>query len=191
MIGLLAGIIGTLAFIPYAVSILKKETTPNKATWIIWAVLGIIIAASYYSAGARETAFLPFGYAIGIVGVAILVLKYGEGGWTLLDKLCLAGAALGLILWALTSDPVLALFLTTIIDAIGSVPTIKKTWERPGSEDKVTWILFLIANAINLFAIKQWTLSVAMYPVYVVILSSTMCALLLVPRKSGRNAKAG
>jgi hypothetical protein len=183
MIGIIAGIISTIAFVPYIISMVRGKTTPNKATWAIWAVLGVIIAASYYAAGARETAYVPFGYAIGILAVSALSFKYGEEGWTALDKWCLAGAGAGLALWALTSEPLFALYLTTMVDAIGGIPTIKKAWERPGSEDKAAWLMFLLANALNLLAIREWTLAVAMYPVYVIILSGTMSALLIIPRK--------
>jgi hypothetical protein len=183
LLGLLAGIIGFLAFVPYILDTLSRKTKPNKATWIIWAVLGVIIAASYWSAGARDTAWTPIGYAIGILAVAALSLKYGEEGWTALDKACLLGAGIGLAAWAITSEPVFAYFLTTSIDAIGGIPTIKKAYHRPETESKAAWGMFLIANSLNLLAINEWSLMIALYPVYVFILSLTMNALILRPRK--------
>ena len=176
--GVLAGIIGFVAFIPYIKSTLERTTVPNRATWVIWAVLGIIIAASYYSAGARDTAWTPTAYAIGILIVAALSFRYGEGGFGLFDVACLIGAGTGLALWLLTKDPALALYLTIIVDAIGSLPTIKKAYERPGTEDRTAWALFFAANIINLFAIREWTLAIASYPVYVLILNVVMNAFL-------------
>jgi hypothetical protein len=190
-IGILAGVIGSLAYVPYIIAMIKRKTTPNKATWIIWSVLGIIIAASYYSAGARETAFVPFGNAIGIVVVTLLALRYGEDGWTSLDKGCIIGAGAGLILWAATSEPLMALYLTTMVDAIGGIPTIEKAWKRPESEDKLTWVMFVIANSVNILAIREWTLAIAMYPVYVLILSGVMVVLLFYPREDGKISGAG
>lgn len=177
-IGLLAGIIGFLSFIPYILETLNRKISPNRATWIIWAVLGIIIAVSYYSAGARSSAWVPAAYAVGIVIMALLTLKYGEGGWTKLDIVCLVGAGLGLVIWALTNNPVLPLYLTIAIDAIGAVPTIKKAYERPETESRTSWLMFLVANTLNLFAINEWTLVVASYPVYVFVLSIVMSWLL-------------
>lgn len=177
-IGLLAGIIGFLSFIPYILETLNRKISPNRATWIIWAVLGVIIAASYYLAGARATAWVPAAYAVGIVVMALLTLKYGEGGWTKLDKACLAGAGAGLVLWAVTSDPVLPLYLTIGIDAVGAIPTIKKAYERPESESRLSWLMYVVANTLNLFAITEWTLVVASYPVYVFVLSGIMSVLL-------------
>jgi hypothetical protein len=96
IVGLLAGVIGFLAFIPYIIGTLKQSTKPNKATWIIWSVLGIIAAASYYASGARDTAWSPIVYAIGnVTVVALLSMKHSETKWTALDKWCLAIAGIG------------------------------------------------------------------------------------------------
>lgn len=186
-VGMLAGMVGILGFVPYAAGIIKRTTVPNKATWIVWAVLGAVIAASYYYAGAVESAWVPIAYAFGIFVIAILSLKYGQEGWTRLDKGCLAGAALGLVLWGLTGEAVSALYLATIVDAAGSLPTIRKTYGDPKSESRAAWILFSVAAVLNLFAIREWTLSSASYPVYLVILDAVM--LWLIFRKSAGEEK--
>jgi Na+/H+ antiporter NhaC len=185
-IGMLAGVIEFIGFLPYILDTLNRRITPNKATWIIWAVLGIIIAASYYASGARDTAWMPIASAIGILIVALLSLKYGEEGWTLLDKTCLIGAGTGLALWWYTSDPELAYGITTIVDAIGALPTIKKAYDRPESERNIAWLLFFVACTLNLLAIRQWTPIVAFYPVYVFFLNSTMSTLVFL-RRTGSN----
>jgi hypothetical protein len=186
-LGIAAAIIGFSANIPYIIGILNRKTKPNKATWMIWAVLSVIIAASYYASGARDTAWTPIAYAIGATMVAILSVKYGEEGWTALDKGCLAGAALGLALWAITKEPVFAYYLTTTVDAIGAIPTIKKAWERPESEANLAWPIFSVANTLNLLAITQWTLTIALYPVYVFVMEIAMTLLVYWPgrRKKG------
>ncbi len=38
--------------------------------------------------------------------------------------------------------------------------------------------MFLAANTLNLFAIQEWSVAIASYPVYVFILSLAMSALL-------------
>lgn len=186
MIGIIAGVIEFIGFLPYILDTLNRKVTPNKATWIIWTFLGVIIAASYYASGARDTIWMPIASAIGIIIVALLSLKYGEEGWTPLDKTCLIGAGAGLALWWYTNEPTLAYGMTTIVDAIGALPTIKKAYDRPESERNFAWPLFFIASVLNLIAIRQWTFTIALYPVYVFVLNSSMSALVFLPR-NGRN----
>jgi hypothetical protein len=185
LIGIIAGIVSFLAIVPYILDTLNRKAKPNKATWIIWAVVGIIIAASYWQAAAHESAWVIIANAVGVTIVMLLALKYGVEGWTSLDKACLLGAGCGLLLWWATSEPALALYLTTIVDIIGSLPTIKKAYERPETESRASWLVFLTANTLNLFAITEWTLATAMYPIYVFTLSAIMSAL-LARKRSGK-----
>jgi hypothetical protein len=180
-LGLAAGVIGFIAFVPYIIGTLNRTTKPNKATWIVWSAVGLTIAASYYASGARTTAWVPVSYAIGMTIVAILSLRYGVEGWTNLDKCCLAGAGAGLTLWAITKNPVLAYYLTTAVDAMGFMPTIKKAWDKPEEEANLAWPIFVVANTLNLFAITQWNFTIALYPVYDIILSGVITAFVFWP----------
>ncbi|MDD5171876.1 MAG: hypothetical protein PHF60_02455 [Candidatus ainarchaeum sp.] len=189
LFGIAAGAIGFLGFVPYIIGTLRGTTKPNKTTWLIWAVMGVIIAASYFSAGARDSVWVPAAYAIGILAVAALSLRFGEKGWTKLDLLCLLGAGVGLLLWWLTSEPTFALYLTIAVDAIGFLPTLRKAYERPESEDRLAWCLFLVADALNIFAISEWTLAMASYPVYVLVFTIAVNALLHLPKRDGTRGK--
>ena len=187
-VGVLAGIIGLLAFVPDILEMIYRDVKPNRATWMVWAVLSVVLAASYYSTGATESAWVPIVYAFGITVVAIFSLKYGERGWSALDTFCLLGAGVGLALWWITNDPFLALYIAIVVDAIGAIPTLNKTYARPRTESRTAWLMFLAAAGLNLFAIGEWTLSEASYPVYLFLLSVVMVALLLRKPKEEKNA---
>ncbi len=172
-----AGVISTAAYIPYIISILKGKTKPNRASWWIWAVLGIIICASYWSVGARNTFWYTL--PVGMITTALLSLKYGIGGWTPFDRVCLAGAAAGLLLWWVSGIPFTALAVSMGIDMIGYFPTMRKIWHMSGSEDRLTWMMFLVAAALNVAAIDRWTLDIAIYPVYILVFNSIVLGLIV------------
>lgn len=176
ILGVASGVIAIVAYVPYIISILKGKTKPNRASWWIWAVLGIIICASYWSVGARNTFW--FTLPIGMVTTALLSLKYGVGGWTTFDRLCLLGAAAGLLMWWVSGIPFTALAIAILIDVMGFFPTIRKIWYEPGSEDLLTWAMFFIAAVLNVAAIDRWTLEIAAYPLYIVIFNSLVFVLL-------------
>ena len=119
VIGGVAGVVSLVAFIPYIIAVLMGETKPNRASWWIWAVVGFMLGASYYSSGASHTIWVPISYIIGPFAIAILSLKHGEGGWTPFDRSCLLGAGVSLILWWIFSQPIVALSINLFIDLMG------------------------------------------------------------------------
>lgn len=184
ILGIAASIIGLAGFIPYITSILSGRTVPHRTSWFVWSALGVVTAASYFASGARESALLPGVNAVAHIAVAGLSLKYGTGGWSRMDKLFLAGAALGIVLWLLTSNPVTALVVTIVVEAIGAIPTILKTYKAPASEDKRAWALFLTANTLNLAAVSPRTVVLLAYPVYSFTASLVMAAIAWLRRPS-------
>ena len=168
--GKLAGIISLSAYVPYILSILRKETKPNRASWIIWAIVSSIIALSYREAGASYAFLAPVGYVVGSTIVFILSIKYGVGGWTPFDRKCLIGAAISLVLWKIFDSPMSALLINLLINLLGTMPTARKAWYQPQTESKVAWSLFSLGSIVNLFAVENWTFSMAVYPVSMIFL---------------------
>ncbi len=187
-IGVAAGIISACGFIPYIIDTMRGKAKPNRATWSIWAVLGIIAFASYFSAGARDSIWAPAGYMAGQIAVAALSFRYGKGGLGALDIACLCGAGAGLALWALSGSPLLALGMVMAVDALGAIPTIRKAYHEPGSESRTGWLLLCAGNGLNLFAINEWSLGVAAYPVYFFLINAVILALVLGRRGAVRAA---
>lgn len=166
IIGEIAGIINIVAYIPYVISIIKRETRPSIVTWWIWAALEVMLSVSYIMSGAESTKWLPIASFFGMFLVAILSLKYGKKSWTTIDATCLAGAILGIMVWIFFGNPVVALAVFLIVDMLAIIPTIVKSWDDPYGEDLFAWIITFLSGAFNIFAIERWTSSIAMLPLY-------------------------
>lgn len=190
VVGLVAGALSFLAFVPYVVSTLKGKNRPNRATWIIWTAVGVSLLASYAAAGARETVWVSAANLLAFIFVLVLSVKYGVGGWTSLDVACLIGAALGFLLWWWFDSPLPTLYSGLFIDFVGAVPTLVKAWKEPESESLTAWVLFCVANALNLFAIKMWSVVVASYPVYMVFIT-LLLVVILMARRGASHRSAG
>lgn len=186
--GLLAGIISIFAFAFYNLSILRGITKPNRATWWILTLVGMIIVVSYYAEGARRTMWVPVTYIIGPFIVALLAIPYGVGGWTIFDRACLSGAGLSLVIWFLTGSVLIVLLMNLLMDFFGIMPTILKSYLRPKEEDVTAWVLSTIASVFNLLAVERWEFAIAVYPVYMLIGNGIITLLLfLSPRVSYRS----
>lgn len=189
IVGIGAAIFSLLGFVPYIVTILQGKTSPNRASWSIWASLGIVLAVSNYSAGAKETMWLLATYAFCQITIAILSLKYGEGGWNTFDRTCLLGAFISIVLWQLFDSPLIAITISIAIDSLGALPTIKKSYLQPETEDLFSWIMFWTAGTLNICALSQWTVELAAQPIYLFTFNSIVVTLLLIPTIQSRRNK--
>ncbi|HSB46882.1 MAG TPA: hypothetical protein VLD37_02625 [Candidatus Bilamarchaeum sp.] len=178
-IGILAGIVTLSAFAFYIKDAVGGKSRPNRATWAIWTVLALVITASYYAAGARDTIFAAAAFTLGQASVALVSIRYGTGGWSIFDRLCLGGAFLGIILWFASGSALLALVFAICVDFLGAMPTIKKLLEEPGSESRAAWTVFSLGNLLNVLAIESWTMEIALFPLYFLVVNGIVLALSL------------
>ena len=158
-----------------------QRTVPNRATWFIWASIGVIIFTSYYAAGATDTLWFPASYAFGFVIIALLSIRYGEGGFEFVDIFCLSGAVISAWAWWKYNSPEMALLGTISMDAFGSIPTIEKSWREPWKENLTAWFLSFIASIANILAIN-WstaTFAIIIYPIYMFFVLGLITLLLL------------
>jgi hypothetical protein len=173
-----AGGISIVAFFMYLRPILKGKLKPNRATWWIWTVVGFMLSASYFSSSKNHTVWIPVLYAAVPLFVAILSIKYGKGGWTPFDRYCLLGAGLSMLLWWILNSPLIALLINLLIDFLGALPTIRKVYYEPRSEDRAAWTWFFAGNTVNLFAVKSWKFTDASYPIYMFLVTGFIIVLM-------------
>ena len=179
--GVGGGIFALMGFLPYIVTVFKGKTSPNRASWSIWASLGIILAVSNYQEGARDTMPLLTAYAICQITIAFLSFKYGEGGWNTFDRTCLFGALISIVLWQLYDSPLIAISISIAIDSLGALPTIKKSYLQPETEDLFSWMMFWIAGTCNILALTEFS-AIAAQPIYLFTFNSIVVFLLWLPK---------
>jgi hypothetical protein len=184
IVGLSAGIIEFVAFLLYYLSIFQGKTRPNRATWFVLTVVGALIAGSYYASGARETLWVPISYAIGPLIAFLLSLRYGEGGFTPFDQFCLLACLVCALFWQLSHSPEVTLFAGILIDFFGLLPTIKKSYLDPLSEDKIAWSVTSLSNFLNIIAVSSWTFVIGFYPVYMFLINGLVTTLLFLPKRN-------
>lgn len=183
VLGIAAGMVGLAANPVYVADIVHGATRPSRLTWWILAVLHILLAASYYASGARETVWLPAAYAISFFIVALLSIKYGEAGWRGTDTACLIGACGCAVFWWVSGSAQLALFLTICVDFFGILPTVEKAYRRPETENRTAWLMATLAALLNVSAVRSWTLAIAAYPLYVLAVNALITLFIMRPRR--------
>lgn len=180
--GALAGALALLSMIPYVAAILRGETKPSLTTWAIWTVAGSMVAATYMASGATHTWWLAGAYVINPLVVTVLSLKYGVRASEPLDWICLAGALSSLVPWLVYDSPVIALYMNILVDLLGALPTLKKSFLRPESENRLSWLMTFVAAGFNVLAIELWEPAIFVYPVYACIMTGLIWGALALRR---------
>lgn len=180
LLSLASGALVVVANVPYIASILKGKTSPNRMSWFLWAVVGILILTTYHELDGKAAFFLALTGAICQMTVALLSIKYGSGGTSTVDRICLTLVILTCLIWWLTKSAFYPYVLAVFIDFLAIVPTMRKTYHKPDGEDLWAWIIWAIAALCAVLAIQTWTWAEALLPVY--LLSAEIIMVLLILR---------
>lgn len=176
--GLLGSIFTVFCFIPYIITTLQGKTKPNRATWWVWATNGTVLCFGNLAAGADYT-MLPLVCAVvSQLIISILSIKHGEGGWNRFDRRCLIASGVSFILWRILKYDLIAIILPLLIDIIAALPTLRKSYSKPETEDLLTYILYTIGGFFTVLAIQQWSFAIAITPIYVLLINALIVLLL-------------
>ncbi|MFA5155573.1 MAG: hypothetical protein WC453_04020 [Patescibacteria group bacterium] len=172
--GYLSGLAILLSFLPYVRDILRGQTRPERMSWLIWALLGVIFFSTQLAEGATFSLILPAAQTAGDLLIFVLAIKWGYGGLLKRDIGALGGLLLGLILWGLTKEAAVALFIVILIDAMGAALTAIKSYEQPASETPSAWWLTFIGGALGCLAVGSLNGILLVFPVYICLASASI-----------------
>lgn len=178
VLSVIAGVLFIVGFIPYIRAILVGTTKPAKASWIIWASLDTITIAGMCVQNSLNGQI--FGAVAGAWIVVALALKYGSSGWNWLDKFCLMGAVLGIILWKAFDSPTFGIITSNSVVFLGSIPTFVSAWKDPNKEDKLGWTIFWVSCICAVAAIPKFTFDDAVQPIIFCLIETIMMYLLYI-----------
>lgn len=182
-IGTIASVIGTIAVIPYIRDIFLRKTEPHVYTWLIWSLLQGTSAFIMLYGGAGISASLPFAIWSLLCGyIFILSFKYGTKNITLLDTICLIGALIALVIYVFLHNPLLSIIFVCVIDLIGFIPTLRKSYTEPKTETASTYILSAFSTLLIIIALFNYSLTTILYPI-TLILTDTLCGSIIILRR--------
>lgn len=182
IVGLLCG----ASYVVYIRDIIRGITKPERASWFIWSVLGLIALTSQYALGARASLVLVLTQTIGVTLIFILSLWRGVGLPGYKDIMALFFAGLGLLLWYFTESPLVALVIVIAIDAIGVVLTAIKAYSDPYSETVSAWVLAGLAGTVTLCTLQSYSLGIVLYPIYTILLNVVVLSVIYLARQGIR-----
>ena len=183
----LAMVLSLVGVAGYIRDTLRGVTTPNRVTWGLWALEGVLAFAieirQHVGLAAGMTLMLGFGPIL----VVAASFRHHHGVWrlTAFDIVCGVLSLAGIAFWALVNAPTTALVSFVVADQVAALPTVRKSWLAPESE---TWWAFAMGSlntAITLATLHQITTAGALFP-GVIIITDALLVVLIVTRVGPR-----
>lgn len=182
ILGIIAVAIGFVSYIPYFKDIFFGQTRPHVFSWFVWALLEGTAFFAQLSKGAGAGAWVTGTTAVLCFAVFVVSLSRGEKNFTGTDKLCLAGAILGIILWLATNNPLIAVILVSVTDFLGFVPTFRKSYYKPYEETAKLYAMSVLKLIFALLALKSFNATTALYPASLVLTNAAFVTMVLMRR---------
>ncbi len=166
-------ILNLLGGFAYIADTIRGDTKPNRVTWGIWAVVPILGSLISFTEGITW-ASLPV-FAAGFVPLLVFCASFlnKNAYWKLstLDYVCGAFSVLALSIWALVSQPLLALILLVIADGLAGWPTVVKSWNYPRTESGIAYATGFLSAISSIFAFRSFDLLEILFPIHLAFVS--------------------
>ncbi len=165
--GVLSGVLGLSAFVPYVLAILRKpgKIRPDRVSYLIWSGQYVVLFAAQFARGARSSLWLIGAVMIGCLVVFALSVPFGTGRMTRANAVVVAGVAAALAAWHFTRSPSAAIVLSVAVDMTAGVLAAAKAYRLPGSEPLTAWLISGTAALVNLPAVGHGPPILYLYPV--------------------------
>jgi hypothetical protein len=178
-------IVNFTACLNYVRAILKGEATPNRVTWSLWALVPLIAAAAQLQSGVGISTLVVLSAGTGPACIVLASFARGKGLWQLgpFDYVCGACALAALALWAVSGDPAIAIVLSILGDAAAALPTLRKAWLAPATENRSTYLISFVGMVLGIFSVQEATFAAYAFNAYLVLASTTLVLVLYWPRR--------
>jgi hypothetical protein len=178
------------AFFPSVRSVLSGRTKPHVFSWVIWGSTTFIVFLAQLADEGGAGAW-PIGVSgVITIGVAALAFaKRGDIAITRIDWAFFIAAMSSLPLWWLTSDPLWAVVILTLVDVLGFGPTIRKACGRPFEEQVTFYALMATRNAVSVAALEHYSLTTVLFPAVLSVVAASFVAMVLVRRRTMRGER--
>ena len=176
--GILAGLVSVIDGVPYIRDTWTGVTRPHRGTWAIWSVLAIVAFSAQVAESGTWSLLMVGAQALFTTTICVLSLHRGEGGLSRGDATVLVLAAIGVVGWVISSNPLVATACVVFADSLGVAMMLPKTWRDPQSETLMTFTLASLAGMLGAVAVGRLSIDLLLYPAYFAMINASIAAVI-------------
>jgi len=153
---LAGGLLALALFLPLVMDALKRGGAGQSfATWLLWALLDAILAASIIRQHGNYLIVVGFTVGDGVMAAALLWKHRVIWGW--FETAVLALVLGCLVVWNV-SGPRGVTIAGTVAICVAGLPGLVALWKNPDRRLATIWALYALANAVSFFGGTAMTL---------------------------------
>ncbi|MEZ5069529.1 MAG: hypothetical protein R2751_00830 [Bacteroidales bacterium] len=173
---IIGAIIGSLGGFFYLRETVLGRAKPNRVTWLLWGLFPMIAFTAQRVQGVAEVSWTTF--AAGFTPLIVVLVSFfnRKAYWKTerKDYVLMAAAIAGIVLWAFTRNPNLAIFFSLTADVFASLPTFLKAWRHPETESGTAYGISAVGFGIGMLALPAFTFENAAFLTYVFLLNAVL-----------------
>lgn len=152
----------------YLYETIRGKTQPNRITWLLWGLLPMITFVAQRVQGVEGLSWVSFaaGFTPLLVVAASFLNKKAYWKTQPLDYALMGAALLGVILWAITKEPNLAILFALLADIFASIPTIIKSLKHPETESWVAYAISSVGFGVAILAVPVFNFQNSAFVIY-------------------------
>lgn len=186
---IIASILAVAANVNYVAAVLRGKVQPHTYTWMIWTLVSCIVFFGQLAKGAGVGSIPTAAAEIFTLIVFILSFKYGYRAITRSDTAFLVVALAAIVPWILTSDPTLSVVIAVGIDFIAFLPTYRKGYLEPRSENLALFSTNAVRHVFAILALESYNTATMLHSIVMIGANVAMATILIVRRKQVKNEK--
>lgn len=180
--GLLAALISASNMVYYISETIKGKVKPHAYSWLIWALTALVAFIGQLEGNAGYSTIFTGWMVISCSMITIIGLIKFRAVIKHKDIIYLILCGFALVLMPFVGTALYSVIIICIVDAMGVLPTIQKSWNDPYNEKAISFSLFVVTNMLSFLAIDQYNFLSVAFPATVMTACACVVVLLILRR---------
>ena len=168
--------IGSLGGFYYLYETAVGKAKPNRVTWLLWGLFPMVIFIAQRVQGVQDLSWATF--VAGFTPLLIVLVSFinKDAYWKTepRDYYLMAAATVGIVLWAITNEPNLAIIFLLVADILAGVPTLIKAYRYPETESWIAYAISAFGFGLGVLAIQTFTFENYAFISYIFIVNALL-----------------
>jgi len=168
---IVGSVIAFIGSISYFIDTIKGNVKPNRVSFFMWSLAPMVafFAQLKEGVGIQSLQTLTMGLIPIFIFIASFFNKKSEWKLTKFDLICGALSFIGFILYLITQVGIIAIFFSIMADGLASLPTIKKSFWYPETENGYPYLASAISAGLTLLTLKSWDFTNSAFSIYIFV----------------------